>query len=79
MGRIWVFGYIVVPWQTHFTYMELHVKGYRVGKFGVSLNEELKMRNWLKMHICAWMVIELKHEAHEFGFNRHFGGLRVFK
>lgn len=45
MGRIWVFGYIVVPWQTHFTYMELHVKGYRVGKFGVSLNEELKMRN----------------------------------
>lgn len=40
----WVeFGYMTVSWQEHFRYMKLHVQRDRVGKFAVSVGEELKI------------------------------------
>ena len=58
MGRIWVFGYMAMSGQEHFICMKLHVPGHRLGKFGISVGEELKL---IETAYFCLLVMDLKY------------------
>lgn len=58
MGRIWVFGYMAMSGEEHFIYMKLHVQRHRVGKFGISVGEELQLIE--TAYLCL-LGMELKY------------------